>query len=342
VSAVTIALDAMGGDRAPSEICAGARDAAIPGQLEIVLVGDAPTVRAEYGGDLPPGITLRHAPEQIAFNEDPAGAVRSKPESSIVVAASAVREGWAHAAVSAGSTGALLAASTFSMRRIPGVLRPGLAAVIPAVAGPLTLIDCGANVDPRPEMLVQFAHMGACFAEDVLGRKDPRVGLMSIGEEPGKGNQLTKEAYELLASESGIDFAGNVEGRDIVSNKVQVIVTDGFTGNVCLKTAEGTANEIFTLVKAAAKRNPLTMAGGLLLRGGVRDLRTRLDPETYGGAFLLGLAGISVAAHGSSSRRAIANACRMAAAGVRHDVCGHVAARVGREAARAAAAVPDG
>jgi len=178
VSAVTIALDAMGGDRAPSEICMGARDAAVPGQLEVVLVGDAPTIRAEYGGELPAGLTLRHAPEQIAFNEEPAGAVRSKPESSIVVAASAVREGWAHAAVSAGSTGALLAASTFSMRRIPGVLRPGLAAVIPALGGAITLIDCGANVDPRPEMLVQFAHMGACFAEDVLGRKAPRVGLL--------------------------------------------------------------------------------------------------------------------------------------------------------------------
>ena len=189
---VTIALDAMGGDRAPSEICMGARDAVVPGRLEIVLVGDAPTVRAEYGGELPAGVTLRHAPEQIAFNEEPAGAVRSKPESSIVVAASAVREGWAHAAVSAGSTGALLAASTFSMRRIPGVLRPGLAAVLPAVGGPITLIDAGANVDPRPEMLVQFAHMGACFAEDVLGCKAPRVGLLSIGEEPGKGNQLTK------------------------------------------------------------------------------------------------------------------------------------------------------
>jgi glycerol-3-phosphate acyltransferase PlsX len=179
--------------------------------------------------------------------------------------------------------------------------------------------------------------MGACFAEDVLGRRAPRVGLLSIGEEPGKGNQLTKEAFELLAAEAGLDFAGNVEGRDLLLNKVQVVVTDAFTGNVALKTAEGTAREIFKLIKASAKRNPLTMVGGLLLRGGVRDLRTRLDPETYGGAFLLGLAGISVAAHGSSSRVAIANACRMAAEGVRHDVCGHVAARVGREAARAAA-----
>jgi phosphate acyltransferase len=337
VRIVTIALDAMGGDRAPSEICLGALDAAVPGQLEIVLVGDTPLILAEYGGTLPRGVTIRHAPEQIAFDEEPLAAVRAKPESSLVVTAGAVREGWAQAAVSAGSTGALMAASTFSMRRITGVHRPGLAAVIPALGGPLTLIDCGANIDPRPEMLVQFAHMGACFAEDVLGRRAPRVGLLSIGEEPGKGNQLTKEVFELLAAEAGLDFAGNIEGRDMLVNKVQVVVTDAFTGNVALKTAEGTAIEIFKLIKATAKRNPLTMAGGLLLRRGMRDLRTRLDHETYGGAFLLGLQGIAVAAHGSSSRVAIANACRMAAEGVRHDVCGHVAARVGREAARAAA-----
>jgi phosphate acyltransferase len=336
VGVVSIALDAMGGDRAPDEICAGALAAVIPGEIEIVLVGDGDVIHMALHGALPPGLTIRHAPDQIAFDEEPAAAVRSKPDASIVVTAGAVRQGWAQAAVSAGSTGAFLAASTLSMRRIPGVLRPALAAVIPSHGGPLTLIDAGANVDPRPEMLVQFAHMGACFAEDVLGVVSPRVGLLSIGEEPGKGNALTKEAHELLAAEPGIDFAGNVEGRDLLLDKVQVVVTDGFTGNVALKTAEGTAREIFRLIRTAAAANPFTMAGGLLLRGGVRDLRVRMDPETYGGAFLLGLTGISVAAHGSSSRVAIANACRMAAEGVRHDVCGHVAGRVGRAVARVA------
>ena len=253
---VTIALDAMGGDRAPSEICVGALDAVVPGQIEIVLVGDTPLILAEYGGKLPRGVTVRHAPEQIAFDEEPLAAVRTKPESSLVVTAGAVRDGWAQAAVSAGSTGALMAASTFSMRRITGVQRPGLAAVIPALGGPLTLIDCGANIDPRPEMLVQFAHMGACFAEDVLGRRAPRVGLLSIGEEPGKGNQLTKEVFELLAAEAGLDFAGNIEGRDLLVNKVQVVVTDAFTGNVALKTAEGTAIEVFKLMQGHGQAQP--------------------------------------------------------------------------------------
>ena len=319
MSTVTIALDAMGGDRAPSEICLGARDAAVPGRLEIVLVGDGPTVRAEYGGELPAGVTLRHAPEQIAFDEEPAGAVRSKPESSIVVAASAVREGWAHAAVSAGSTGALLAASTFLMRRIPGVLRPGLAAVIPALAGPITLIDCGANMDPRPEMLVQFAHMGACFAEDVLGCKAPRVGLLSIGEEATKGSSLTLDAHALLAA-APIDFAGNCEGRDALRSEFRVIVADGFSGNVLLKGLEGAGRTLFEELREAAASSTRAKLGGLLLRPALREVAHRHDPDTYGGAYLLGVRGLSVIAHGSSGRRAIRNAILYAARGVQSGV----------------------
>ena len=230
-----------------------------------------------------------------------------------------------------------MAASTFSMRRITGVHRPGLAAVIPALGGPLTLIDCGANIDPRPEMLVQFAHMGACFAEDVLGRRAPRVGLLSIGEEPGKGNQLTKERLRAARGRGRSRLRRQHRGPRPAGNKVQVVVTDAFTGNVALKTAEGTAIEIFKLMQGHRQAQPADH--GRRPAAAQRHARPAHAPrpETYGGAFLLGLQGISVAAHGSSSRVAIANACRMAAEGVRHDVCGHVAARVGREAARAAA-----
>jgi glycerol-3-phosphate acyltransferase PlsX len=179
--------------------------------------------------------------------------------------------------------------------------------------------------------------MGACFAADVLGLGDPRCGLLSIGEEPGKGNQLAREAYELLVAEPGLRFIGNVEGRDLLGDKVDVVVTDGFTGNVALKTAEGTARQVLSLVREAATSGARAKLGGLLLRPAVRKVRRRMDPDTYGGAFLLGLAGISVVAHGSSSRQAIANACRMAAEGVRHDVCGHVAARVSRAGSSAPA-----
>jgi glycerol-3-phosphate acyltransferase PlsX len=337
MSAVRVALDAMGGDRAPGEICAGAVAAAVPGDLEIILVGREEAILPHLPGDgPPPGIHLAAADEIIDFGEEPAAAVRSKPGASLVRTAAAVRDGGADAAVSAGSTGAMMAASLFAMRRIPGVARPGLAAVLPGVRGPITLIDCGATIDPRPEQLVQFAHMGLCFAQDVLGISEPTCGLLSIGEERGKGNQLTREAYELLAVEPGLHFRGNIEGRDLIGDKVDVIVTDCFTGNVALKTAEGTARQIFRDVRDEAYLTVRGRLGGFLLRPTVRSLRVRADPETYGGAYLLGLAGVSVIAHGSSSRVAIANACRMAAAGVRHDICAHVASRVAGSRARGA------
>jgi glycerol-3-phosphate acyltransferase PlsX len=325
---VTVALDAMGGDRAPGEICAGACDAVRAGDLEIVLVGDERAIRAALPGGRPPaGITIRPAEDVIAFEEEPAGAVRAKPGASLVVTARSVAEGWAQAAVSAGSTGAMLAASLFAMRRLPGVIRPGLAAVLPGTRGPITLIDAGANIEPRPEQLVQFAHMGTILAEDILGITAPRCGLLTIGEEPGKGNALAREAHELLAAAPGLRFCGNIEGRDLL-NAVDVVVTDGFTGNVALKTAEGTAKEVLALVRTAAMTSWRAKVGGLLLAPAVRRLRARMDSETYGGAYLLGLAGVSVIAHGSSSRVAIANACRYAAEGVRHDVCAHVRARI--------------
>ncbi len=330
MTAVTVALDAMGGDRAPAEICAGAAAAVEPGVLEVLLFGDEQAIRSAFGGRVPTGVTVEHTSEVIDFEEDPAVAVRAKPDSSLVATCRAVRDGRAAAAVSAGSTGAMVTASTVTIRRLPGVVRPALASVFPSAGGPLTVLDCGANADCTAEMLVQFAHMGSCFAADVLGVDDPTVGLLTIGEEPGKGNQLARDAYGLLAATPGLRFVGNVEGRDLLGDKVNVIVTDGFTGNVALKTAEGTAREMAKQIRAAAMGSPVSMVGGLLMRGATRKVKRRFDPETYGGAFLLGLSGISVVGHGSSSRVAVANACRLAAEGVRHDICGHVAARLAR------------
>jgi glycerol-3-phosphate acyltransferase PlsX len=282
---------------------------------------------------VPSGLEVRHAPDVIDFGEDPLSAVRSKPDASIVVTARSVREGWADAAVSAGSTGAMLAASTFSMRRIPGVIRPGLAAVLPGRHAPVTLIDAGANADSRPEHLLQHAHMGSIFASDVLHLRDPRVGLLTIGEEPGKGNELIREAYELLSTTRGIEFYGNVEGRDLLEGVVDVVVTDGFTGNVTLKTAEGVAKVMIQLVREAAMSSLRSKVGGLLLRPAVGAVRRPMEAQTYGGAYLLGLSGVSVIAHGSSSSHAIANACRYAAAGHSSGVCGHIAGRLGRAGA---------
>jgi glycerol-3-phosphate acyltransferase PlsX len=215
----------------------------------------------------------------------------------------------------------MLAASLLHVRRLPGVHRPGIAVMIPTNNGPSVLIDAGANADARPEHLVQFAHMGAVFAEEVLDVRSPRIGLLSIGEEPEKGNQLTLEAHDLLAS-SGLAFHGNVEGRTLLEGEVDVVVTDGFTGNVALKTLEGTIRSVMGALRreiASSKRGKL---GGLLIRPAARGLRSSLDPETHGGAYLLGLRGLVVIAHGSSSARAIANAIRLAARGVDHNIVG--------------------
>jgi glycerol-3-phosphate acyltransferase PlsX len=264
------------------------------------------------------------------MHEKPAEAVRAKPESSLVASVRAVAEGRADAVVSAGNTGAVLAAGLLELRRIPGVLRPAIAVPIPTERGPSVLLDAGANADARPEHLLQFATMGAVFAEEILGVATPRVRLLSIGEEAEKGNQLALEAHALLAA-SELDFAGNAEGRDILRGAADVVVTDGFTGNVVLKTLEGTIRTILDAFRAEITATPTGKLGGLLIRPAARRLRHRLDPDTYGGAYLLGLRGLAVVAHGNSSRTAIANAIRLAARGVEHDVVGRLGARLARQ-----------
>ena len=317
---IRVAVDAMGGDRGSDEIVAGAVDAASD-TLQPVIVGPE-------GLDTR-GLELIEAPDVIAMDEKPTDAVRGKPNSSLVIACRAVREGKAGAVVSAGNTGAMLAACLLEIRRIPGVRRPAIAVTIPARRGPSVLLDSGANAEARPEDLVQFAHMGTVFAEEILGVANFEIRLLSIGEEPEKGNQLTLEAHQLLAGSTDLNFAGNAEGRDLLSGAADVVVSDGFTGNVALKVTEGTIRELLEALRGEITATVAGKLGGLLIRPAARRLRNRLDPDTYGGAYLLGLRGLAVIAHGNSSRRAIANAIRLAARGVEKDVVGRLTQNLG-------------
>jgi len=314
-----IAIDAMGGDRAPDEIVAGALDAASP-QITPVLVGPA---GLDTGG-----LELVEAATTIAMDEKPGEAVRAKRDSSLVVSCRLVHEGQADAAVSAGNTGAMLAAGLLEIRRLRGVNRPAIAVVLPTRLGPSVLIDSGANADGRAEHLRQFAHMGSVFAQEILGIGAPEVRLLSIGEEPEKGNQLTLEAHRLLVEDDELDFGGNTESRNLLEGAADVVVCDGFTGNVVLKALEGTISTVLGALREEITASPRAKLGGLLIRPAARRLRDRLDPDTYGGAYLLGLRGLAVVAHGSSGRLAIANAIRLAARGVEHDVVGRLQERL--------------
>ena len=260
--------------------------------------------------------------------EKPAEAVRAKPNSSLVASVRAVADGEADAVVSAGNTGAMLAAGLLHLRRLPGVMRPAIAVPIPARRGPSVLLDAGANADARPEHLVQFAHMGSVFSTELLGVAQPRVCLLSIGEEDEKGNQLTLEANRLLREDERIDFAGNAESRDLLRGAADVLVTDGFTGNMALKLLEGTIKEVLDALREEINATTTGKLGGALIRPAARRLRARLDPDTFGGAYLLGLRGLVVIAHGSSGRRAIANAIRLAARGAANGVVTRLAERL--------------
>ncbi len=308
---VRVAVDALGSDRGPAEVIAGA--------LEAAGDGIQPIVFGPPGLDTG-GLELVEAADEIGMDEKPAEAVRSKPDSSLVSACRAVGEGRADAVVSAGNTGAMLAAGLLHLRRLPGIMRPAIAVPIPSRRAPSVLIDCGANADARPEHLLQFAHMGAVFAAEILEIPEPEVRLLSIGEEAEKGNQLTLEARELLAADVRLRFAGNVESRQLLAGAGDVVVTDGFTGNVCLKLLEGAITTLLEALREEISATATGKLGGVLIRPAARRLRHQLDPDTYGGAYLLGLRGLAVIAHGNSSRRAISNAVRLAARGVEHDV----------------------
>jgi len=309
----------MGGDNAPAEIVAGALEAASD-DIKPILAGPK---GLDTGG-----LELVEADQVIAMDEKPADAVREKPDSSLVATCRAVADGRADVALSAGNTGAMLAASLVHVRRLPGVRRPAIAVVLPSDHGPSVLLDAGANADARPEHLLQFGQMGAIFAQELLDIQQPTVGLLSIGEEPEKGSKLTLEAYELLTAAENLEFRGNVESRDLLRGAADVVVTDGFTGNVSLKLLEGTIRSVLDALRSEITSTTRGKLGGLLIRPAARGLRARLDPDTYGGAYLLGLRGLVVIAHGNSGRRAIANAIRLAARGAEHDVVGRLQERL--------------
>ncbi len=314
-----VAVDALGGDQAPGEVILGALAAAADG-IEVTLYGPA-------GLDAQ-GLTLVETTEVIEMAEKPAEAVRAKPDSSLVACVRAVADGTADAAVSAGNTGAMLAAGLLHLRRLPGVLRPAIAVPLPANRGPSVLLDAGANADARPEHLFQFAHMGSVFSEEILDVHRPEVRLLSIGEEDEKGNQLTIEAHRLLRQDASLNFAGNAESRDLLRGVADVLVTDGFTGNIVLKLLEGTIGELLGELREEISSTASGKLGGLLIRPAARRMRKRLDPDTYGGAYLLGLRGLAVIAHGNSGRQAVANAIRLAARGAEHRVVERLAERL--------------
>ncbi len=306
----TVALDGRGAERGPEAIVAGTRAAAADG-IRLRVFGDPAALTAVEEIE---GAELVPAAAEITNADEPVATVRSRPEASVVLAAKDVAEGRSQAMASAGSTGATMTAALFAMRRLRGVRRPALAVQLPASGRPPTLLlDVGANSDARANDLVQFAYLGAAFSEAVLGVAQPRVALLSVGEEANKGSAEVVDAHARLAEAEGLDFRGNLEGGALFAEVADVIVTDGFTGNVVLKTIEGTARTVAEAVRAAARSGARAAAGGLLLRPSLGALRRQLDPDTTGGAILLGLRGVAVVAHGSSGAEGIANAVRLAA-----------------------------
>ncbi len=313
-SQITVALDGRGVEQGIKALAEGVKLALSDG-IGLRVFGDpaalAPVAKA--------GVEVVEAPGEISNEEDPVGAVRSREDASIVMAAADVADGVSQALVSAGPTGATMAAALFALRRLSGVRRPSLAVQLPTVGyeGPPTLLlDVGANSEARAQDLVQSAVMGAAFSRAVLGVAEPRVALLSVGEEEKKGTQIVVEAHAVLRGMEGINFTGNVEGRDLLAGIADVIATDGFTGNVALKTLEGTAKTVGSAIGAAARSNPLAATGGLLLRPALGGLRNKMNPDMTGGAILLGVRGVAVVAHGSSGPEGIANAVRLAARAV--------------------------
>jgi glycerol-3-phosphate acyltransferase PlsX len=310
--AVRIAVDAMGGDYGPSEVVPGALDfARSHPQDTLILVGDEGIVRG-IAGELPPNVRIVHASEVIGMDEHPALALREKKDATILVATDLVRRGEADAVLTAGHTGAGMAAAVLRLGRLPGVDRPGLAVMLITDSGPLVLIDIGANPDSTAENLAQYAHMGAIFAERVLGVADPRVALLSIGEEKGKGDARIQAATELLDA-SGLRFTGNIEGKDLTKHAADVVVCDAVVGNVVIKFFEGLSTFIFDLWRDEFRRNWRGRLAYLLMRPGIGRIRTVFDYEKVGGSILLGVKGTAVITHGRAKRRMIGYACEVTA-----------------------------
>jgi glycerol-3-phosphate acyltransferase PlsX len=327
-----IALDAMGGDFAPREIVRGGVQAVkhLKDIDAVILVGDEQAIRIELkacGGVESDRLRVVHASEVIGMDDAPATAVRKKKDSSINRCIELVKEGVADAAVSAGNSGAVAAAAMFCLGRIKGVARPAIATVLPTRDRPLLLIDAGANMDCDPDWLAQFAIMGSAYSSAVLKQHNPVVGLLSIGAEHGKGNEMTKQSFSLI-QRTGVNFRGNVEGHDLFLGKTDVVVCDGFVGNVVLKTTESVAHAIGFWMKKEFVRHPIRMLGALLLKGALSTLKSRMDPEIYGGAPLLGVNGPVIITHGSSTQKAIFHAIHAGAAAARSAITNEIASRI--------------
>ncbi|WP_314000418.1 phosphate acyltransferase PlsX [uncultured Paenibacillus sp.] len=323
-----IAIDAMGGDHAPAEIVKGALEAAAEWpDTTIVLVGDTGVVK-KFAQGVPANLQLRHASETIAADEEPVKAVRRKKDASMVVAGRMVREGEADAMISAGNTGALMTTGLLIVGRMEGIERPALAFVLPTTdnVGVLAL-DLGANMDAKPEHLLQYAKMGSIYRASVHGIAKPRVGLLNVGTEEAKGNELTKAAFELLA-DAPVHFAGNVEARDVLQRSCDVLVCDGFSGNILLKAMEGTASAIFGVLKEEFTRNWRTKLAAAIMMPGLRGMRKTMDYKEHGGAPLLGINGLVIKSHGSSDARAVKNAVRQARSAVRADLIRVISAEI--------------
>lgn len=308
-----IAVDAMGGDYAPGVVVEGAVQSVKKTPYEIILVGDKTRLTGEMknyrSSSLP--LSIYHCSEVIGMDESPAIACRQKKDSSIMVATRLVKEGMVDAMVSAGNSGAVLASALMVLGRLPKVDRPAIAALIPTLKGVVALLDVGANVNSTAKGLLQFAVMGNIYMKTIMNKESPRIGLLSTGVEETKGNEVTVEAHRLLR-QSGLNFTGNVEGKDIVKGKADVIVCDGFVGNILLKFSEGIAGEFISLFRDEILKHPFRKIALILLRGAFKDIKKRVDYTEYGGAPLLGVDGCSIICHGSSNAKAISNAIRVA------------------------------
>jgi glycerol-3-phosphate acyltransferase PlsX len=327
-----IAIDAMGGDFAPREIVRGGVEAAakLKGVGSVILVGVESAIREElqrWGGGDDQRIRIVHASENVGMDESPAVAVRRKKDASINRCMELLKNGEADAVVAAGNSGAVVAAAVFNLGRIKGVARPAIATILPTRNRPLLLLDAGANMDCEEQWLAQFAIMGSVYSQAVLHQSTPVVGLLSIGTEDTKGNEVTKKAFGLL-KRAGLNFRGNVEGHDLFIGQTDVVVCDGFVGNVVLKTTESVAHAIGFWMKQEFFRHPIRVLGAMLLKGALTAMKHRMDPEVYGGAPLLGVPGNVIITHGASTHRAIYHAVRVAASAAQHNVCGTIAERI--------------
>ncbi len=306
-----IALDAMGGDHAPEATVRGALEAVREHGLEVILVGDEAAISPELeeAGEVPPGLHVHHASQVVEMEDHPSTALRKKKDSSLRVAFDLVRSGEAEAVVSAGNSGAALAMGIFVLKRAPGVTRPAICVTFPTTHGPVAMLDAGANVDCKPELLRQFAMMGSVFAEVALGLHRPRVGLLSNGEEEEKGNDLTRAAHPLIA-DLPLNYVGYVEGREMFGGAADVVVTDGFVGNIVLKVAEGVTEQVGAHIRKSVRGSLTSMAGAVLMRGAFRRTKATIEYAEIGGALLIGVQGCAVIAHGRADHKAICSALR--------------------------------